>query len=53
MRPHHSLLRVGSCVDCTGYTSVKPAMLEFLGGTRRKRKKKVSANCLKDDNAVW
>ena len=53
MKPNHSPSQSGILCECTGYTSMKPAMMGFLGGTGRKRKKKVSANCLKDDNAMW
>ena len=53
MKPNHSPSQSGILCECTGYMSMKPAMMEFLGETGRKRKKKVSANCLKDDNAMW
>ena len=53
MKPNHSPSQSGVLCECTGYTSMKPAVMEFLGGTGRKRKKKVSANCLKDGNAIW
>ena len=53
MKPNQSPSQRGILCDCTGYTSMKPALMKFLGGAGRKGEKKASASCLRDDNAVW